>query len=390
MKSKILFFGTISVIVLLAILILFDTKAEKVIKEDLRTIKEKIQTSTSSDQTDNQNIPLMTVIAKNLDTPWALAFLNNNSMLVTLRSGQVIKVETNGTVTPVTSLSEVKEIGEGGLLGIALHPQFAINHFVYLYYTFEGNGNNTKNRVVRYAFENNSLRENKTILDNIPGALFHNGGRIKFGPDNNLYITTGDARDPSLAQNKTSVAGKILRVTDEGKSVSDNPFGSVYTEKRSAQDKPFSNSVYSLGHRNPQGFAWDTNGNLWATEHGNSARDEVNRIEKGKNYGWPEVQGQETKPGLELPIIESGTDTWAPSGAAILNNKLYFAGLRGEALYEMDLSTKELQTHFKSELGRIREVVLGPDNMLYITTSNTDGRGNPQADDDKIIRINPF
>lgn len=374
MKSKILFFGTVGVTLLLAILILFDTKAEKIIKDDLRTIKEKIQNSTPSAQTDNQNMPLMTVIAKNLDTPWAIAFLPDNSMLVTIRSGQVIQVESNGTVTPITTLSEVKEIGEGGLLGIALHPQFATNHFVYLYYTFEGNGNNTKNKVVRYTFENNLLREDKTIIDNIPGAIFHNGGRIKFGPDNNLYITTGDAREPSLAQDKTSVAGKILRVTDEGKPIIDNPF---------------SNSIYSYGHRNPQGLAWDNEGNLWATEHGNSAHDEINTIEKGKNYGWPTIEGAQTKPGLESPVIESGTDTWAPSGAAIINGKLYFTGLRGEALYELDIQTKSLKTHFKGELGRIREVVVGPDNMLYITTSNTDGRGNPQSDDDKIIRINP-
>lgn len=374
MKSKILFFGTVGVILFLAILILFDTKAEKKLKKDLSNLKEKIQNSTPSAQTDNQDMPLMTVIAKTLDTPWALAFLEKNSMLVTLRSGHVIKVETNGTITPITTLSEVKEIGEGGLLGIALHPDFSINHYVYLYYTFSETGNNTQNRVVRYIFENNTLKEDKTIVDNIPGAIFHNGGRIKFGPDNNLYIATGDARDPSLAQSKTSTAGKILRVTDDGKPVSDNSF---------------SNQIFSYGHRNPQGLAWDTEQNLWASEHGNSAHDEVNTIEKGKNYGWPIIEGTQAKPGLQSPVIESGSDTWAPSGAAIVNGKLYFAGLRGEALYEMDLSTKNLKEYFKSELGRIREVVLGPDTMLYITTSNTDGRGNPQEDDDKIIKINP-
>ena len=208
------------------------------------------------------------------------------------------------------------------------------------------------------------MREDKIIVDRIPGAPNHDGGRIKFGPDNFLYITTGDAQEPSLAQDRNSLAGKILRVTRDGDPVPDNLFGT---------------RIYSYGHRNPQGITWDNQGRLWETEHGSSATDELNLITPGKNYGWPEIRGDQTRAGMVSPVIQSGSQTWAPGGVAFLNGSIFFAGLRGSALYEYKINEKRLVEHFKNEYGRLRDVVVGPDNMLYVTTSNRDGRGNARA-----------
>jgi glucose/arabinose dehydrogenase len=328
------------------------------------------------------NASVTTVIAENLDTPWGIAFLPDGNMLVTERPGTVKHVNTKQkTVTDVTQLRQVKEIGEGGLLGIALHPDFEKNNFVYFYYTYDAQGSNTRNRVVRMSYANNSLAQEKIIVDRIPGASNHNGGRIKFGPDRNLYITTGDAQEPSLAQERNSLAGKILRVTDEGQKVPGNPFN---------------NQIFSYGHRNPQGITWDDKGNLWQTEHGRSLPtgfDEINLIESGKNYGWPVIQGDESQSGMTTPVRHSGpTTVWAPGSAAIAKTSLFFGGLRGQALFEGVIDNgkiTEVKEHFKGEFGRIREVVVGPDGMIYITTSNRDGRGNPAREDDRIVRIDP-
>lgn len=338
---------------------------------------EKNKVTEEVPQTQNNNStssPL--VVAQNLDTPWAITFLPDKGMLFTERPGRVQYIDKNGNIVLVATIQSVKEIGEGGLLGIVTHPKFSSNNFIYLYYTYSSNGNDTLNRVVRMTYKNNKLSDEKIIVDKIPGASNHNGGRIKFGPDNYLYITTGDAQNPSQAQKTDTLAGKILRVTDEGKKVSGNPFD---------------NLVYSYGHRNPQGIAWDSNGNLWETEHGQSATDEINLIESGKNYGWPTIRGKQTKNGLTSPVTQSGSDTWAPSGAAFVGNSLFFASLRGQALFEAVIENNQvvsIKERFKGTYGRIRDVVLGPDNMLYITTSNRDGRGNPENTDDRIIKIN--
>lgn len=322
-----------------------------------------------------ESAPRLSILAANLEIPWTLVFLPDKSILFTERPGRVRIIDSKNNLNPdPATVDDVKHQGEGGLLGITIHPDFPSNHFVYLYYTYSNINDNTLNRVVRFEFENNKLQNQKIIADNIPGASNHNGGRIKFGPDGFLYITTGDAQEPSLAQDTNSLAGKILRVTDEGKPVTGNPFN---------------NFVYSYGHRNPQGLAWDENGRLWATEHGQSALDELNLIEKGKNYGWPAIQGNQKQDGMEMPVLNSNSDTWAPSGTAFLNGSIFFAGLRGQALFEYKIGSKTLIPHLKGELSRIREVVVGPDNLLYITTNNRDGRGTPDTTDDKIIRINP-
>lgn len=336
---------------------------------------------TTSDVIDTDSREIA-VVAQNLDTPWDLVFLPEGDMLVTERPGTVRYINTAGQLEqePIARIEKAREIGEGGLLGIALHPDFAKNGYVYLYYTYSVDQNGTQNRVVRMTYSSKLLSDEKIIIDAIPGAQFHNGGRIAFGPDGYLYVTTGDSQNPSLAQNKDSLAGKILRVTDEGKPAPGNPFG---------------NRVFSYGHRNPQGLAWDTQGQLWATEHGRSGIqsgfDEVNLIEAGGNYGWPEIQGDEMADGMMTSVKNSGaTTTWAPAGATVFNDTLYFVGLRGSSLYEASIQGKtlgELHQLFKDEYGRLRVAVLGPSDYLYIATSNQDGRGDPKEGDDKIIKI---
>ena len=304
----------------------------------------------------------------------AIAFLPNRDLILTQRKGKVLIISGDLRSKPreITQINNVKAQGEGGLLGIATHPDFENNKFIYFYYTYGGNGNDTLNRVSRFEYVNDNLINERTIVDKIPGNSNHNGGRIKFGPDELLYIGTGDAQEPSLSQNKNSLAGKILRVTDEGKPAPDNPFG---------------NQIYSYGHRNVQGLAWDNDNNLWATEHGNSTRDELNKIEKGGNYGWPEITGDQTRSGMITGIINSGDDTWAPSGLAFYKDSLYFAGLRGSALFKFDIGNKSLNKLFDEKYGRIREAITGPDGALYILTNNTDGRGILKPGDDKLIRL---
>ena len=316
----------------------------------------------------------ITIIAQGLIIPWEIVFLPNKDILVTQRSGELLLIGED----TMYEIEGVAHVGEGGLLGMTLHPDFKTNRLLYLYLTTQTK-QGLENRVERYRFSENKLLERTTIISGIPGAKFHDGGRIEFGPDGMLYITTGDAGKSDSAQDVNSLAGKILRLNDDGSIPDDNPF---------------LNEVYSYGHRNPQGLTWDSEGRLWSTEHGRSGIqsgfDELNPIEKGKNYGWPVIQGNETKEGMETPFLHSGSNfTWAPGDVEYLNGSFLFTGLRGEALYQVDENSKELKIHFFREFGRIRAVRLGTDGMLYITTSNQDGRGRPKEGDDKIIRLNP-
>lgn len=322
--------------------------------------------------------PLVEVVASGLDTPWEIAFLPGGEMLVTERSGNLVLI--GATVTRI-QVPNVEQRGEGGLLGLALDPDYAVNKQIYVYLTALESGQ-LVNRVERYVFKDAALSDRKVIFEGIPGASNHDGGRIEFGPDAYLYITTGDAQNPDTAQDITTLQGKILRVTSEGEI----PEGS-----------PFASAVWSYGHRNPQGLAWDAEGRLWSTEHGpsgfGSGYDELNLITPGVNYGWPEIQGEEKLEGMLSPVIQSGGSvTWAPGDVEYLDGKLYFTGLRGSALYVVSLDGERVtsfDTFFSGEYGRLRAVRLGPDGYLYVSTSNRDGRGNPGADDDLILRVNP-
>ncbi|MFZ2025692.1 MAG: PQQ-dependent sugar dehydrogenase [Microgenomates group bacterium] len=317
------------------------------------------------------------IVAQDLHIPWDIAFLPDGRMLVTERSGKLLLV--GAETKTIQEIEGVMHKGEGGLLGIAVHPQFEKNNYIYLYSTTLDNGD-ISNRVERYTLIKDVLGQRKVILSGIKGSSNHDGGQLVFGPDGYLYITTGDAENPDLAQDKNSLNGKILRIKDDGTIPTDNPF---------------KNAVYSMGHRNPQGLAWDANGTLWETEHGPSGLqtgyDEINRIEKGKNYGWPLIRGDEKRYGLTSPVLQSGgRDTWAPAGLAYRNGSLYFTGLRGEALYEAKINkdnTINLTAHYKKEFGRLRAITLGPDGSLYISTSNRDGRGRAKNGDDKVIKF---
>lgn len=330
-------------------------------------------------------------IANNLSIPWSIDFSPDGRIFFSERIGHLRVIEEGYLSNSILNLDVGG--GEGGMLGIALHPSFENNHFIYIYYTYN-DFLSTKNKVVRYVESNNVLTDETIILDNIPGASFHDGGRIKFGPDGKLFITTGDAGNPTLSQNLNSLAGKILRI---------NPDGSI------PDDNPFSNSpIYSYGHRNPQGIAWNKSGILVATEHGPSgfrgfAHDEINVINPGQNYGWPDIIGDERKEELKNPILHSGEDTWAPSGATFYygqkipewDGMFFAAALRGQHLHiiEFDWSEEKVKSHgklFLGEFGRLRDVVMGPDGFLYMLTSNTDGRGDPSDNDDKILRIKPI
>jgi len=325
---------------------------------------------------------------RNLEVPWSLAFAPDGRAFFTERAGRVRLIENN-VIRTIATLN-VAAVGEGGLLGLALDPAFSQNHFLYVYHTYADAQGALKNRIVRFTEGGGALADPRVILDGIPGAAIHDGGRIKFGPDGKLYATAGDAGQSSLAQDLNSLAGKVLRMNPDGSVPGDNPFaGSL---------------VYTYGHRNPQGLDWHpVSGKIYATEHGPSGHDEVNILEPGKNYGWPIVTGMGNDPRFVNPLVETGTDTWAPSGATFyrsdrlpdLKGAFLIATLRGENLRILLLgpdfsSVASSLAALQGTYGRLRDVVVGPNGFVYILTSNTDGRGTPAQDDDKILRIVSF
>lgn len=336
---------------------------------------------------ENYNVKVVTV-AENLEIPWEIAFAPDGRIFFTERVGNLRVIE-NGQLNPEPVI--ILDVGtvEGGLLGLALDPNFEQNHFLYLYYTyFEFPF--TYNKVVRFTEKDNSLLDEFILVDKIPGAAIHDGGRLKFGPDEKLYITTGDAGNSNAAQDLNSLSGKILRINPDGTIPSDNPFAD--------------SMIFSYGHRNPQGLDWDpVTGKLVVTEHGPSAHDEINVVEAGKNYGWPKVVGGEHDPQYIDPILQTGEDTWAPSGATFYDsknipewtNKYFVATLRGSHLRMLDLNLEENQVIssealFSNTYGRLRDASIGPDGNLYLLTSNRDGRGTPAENDDRILKIIPI
>ncbi|WP_026889816.1 PQQ-dependent sugar dehydrogenase [Clostridium beijerinckii] len=326
------------------------------------------------------------VIAENLYVPWAIDISDEGKIYFTERSG-AIRIIEDGKLDPKPIMNFNEPFvsqGEGGLMGIALDPNYSKNHYMYVMHTY-GEGDVIYNRVVRLIESNNRAVIDKVLIDKIPGGRIHNGGRIKIGPDKKLYITTGDAGNSALAQDPKSLAGKILRIELDGSIPEDNPI--------------HNSALYSLGHRNPQGLAWNSKNVLYESEHGQSAHDEINIIKPGSNYGWPLFQGDEESTEIQIkkPLIHSGQDTWAPSGIAFatqgpLQGKLLVANLRGQQLLVISLNrdggvVKNVESWFKNEYGRLREVIQAKDGSIYITTSNRDGRGNINTGDDKIIRL---
>lgn len=316
----------------------------------------------------NENL---VVVAQNLNTPWSIDKIDD-TFYITERSGTITKINEGQAIRQQVVLEkQLSQVAEAGLMGFTLAPDFMESNRAYAYYTYEDQSGQF-NRIVSIILKNNVWEEERVLLDKIPSGNVHHGGRIKIGPDGKLYATAGDALESSLAQNLNSLAGKILRLNLDGSIPSDNPFKNSY--------------VYSYGHRNPQGLTWSPEGTLYASEHGNRSNDEINKIELGLNYGWPEIEGMEEREGMVEPIFTSGSNnTWAPSGMGYYNGKLYVAALRGNAVLEFNLETGET-SEIVTGLGRVRDVFV-VDDTLYFVTNNTDGRGNPQPNDDKLYSV---
>ena len=312
----------------------------------------------------------MSVVAdlgSDLVSPWGLARLDDGSALVSERdTGRIVQVAADGSQTEIAQIPQAAPDGEGGLLGIAIDPS---GTWLYAYVTTE-----TDNRVIRVPLDEPSAAP-EDILTGIPKAGIHNGGRIAFGPDGDLYVATGDAGQPDLAQDPASLAGKILRVDPEGGVPEDNPFPA--------------SPVWSLGHRNVQGLAFDSQGGLWATEFGSKDADELNLIQPGANYGWPLVEGTGNDPAYVNPQAQwTPTSLASPSGLAIVDDVAYVASLRGEVLWQVPLVDGRAATPIAldlGDLGRLRTVEALPDGSLWLMTSNTDGRGDPRDADDRIL-----
>lgn len=353
----------------------------------------KTESETSTQQ--NENFRVETVVS-GVQVPWSIVWAPDGRMLFTERAGRVRVVE-NGKLReqPLFTVPDVEPSGESGLMSIALHPNFSSNHFLYLSYAYGGDG--VRVRVVRYTESPTGFGDRKVIIEEIPAAQFHAGCRVRFGPDGKLYITTGDATQRDLAQRLDSLAGKTLRLNDDGSVPADNPF----TGQSNARQE-----IWSYGHRNSQGMDWQPgSGLMFQTEHGPSGfdgpggGDEVNIVEKGKNYGWPTIHHRQTAPGLESPVLEY-TPACAPASGTFyrgsaypqFKNNFFFGCLRGERLIRVVLNGRAVvsqQDLLAKKYGRIREVAEGPDGLLYFSTSNHDGRGNPASDDDRIMRLVP-
>ncbi|MDF5753395.1 PQQ-dependent sugar dehydrogenase [Spongiactinospora sp. TRM90649] len=308
-----------------------------------------------------------------LAVPWAIAFLPDGDALVTERdSARLLRVTPRGEVKPLGTIEDVSASGEGGLMGVAVSPGFAADGYVFAYFTAAED-----NRIVRYRLSGDSLSDRKVILSGIPKGGIHNGGRLAFGPDKQLYATTGEVGDRPLAQDRASLAGKILRMTVDGRPAPGNPFeGSV---------------VWSYGHRNVQGLAWDPDGRLFATEFGANTFDEVNLIRKGANYGWPEVEGVGGQDRFVDPVLTWSTSEASPSGLAYADGSLWAGALRGQRLWQIPVASDgtmgKPMARFDGEYGRLRAVAAAPDGSLWIGTSNKDGRGSPAGDDDRILVV---
>jgi glucose/arabinose dehydrogenase len=308
------------------------------------------------------------VVADGLDAPWSIAFHGDVPLVSERDSARILELRPDGSSREVGRIAGAVGTGEGGLLGIAVREEY-----LYAYFTADG-----ENRIQRYEVNGRagslSLGETEEVLGQIPAASYHNGGRIAFGPDGMLYATAGDAGDRDSAQDMGALSGKILRMTPEGRVPNDNPFPGSF--------------VYSYGHRNPQGIAWADDGTMYATEFGQDTWDELNIIEPGGNYGWPRAEGIAGQDEFVDPQQQWSPADASPSGMTIVGDSLYVANLRGERLRAVPLSDPGTATEYLvGEYGRLRDVVPAPDGSLWMLTNNTDGRGEPGPDDDRVLSV---
>ena len=314
------------------------------------------------------------VLVTGLAVPWGIDFLPDGTALVTERdSRRVLAIDGRGEVTVVGVVEEAAPQGEAGLLGIAVSPDVEDDRSVFVDVTTAED-----NRIVRYRFAGGGLGQPEVILDGIPNGFIHDGGRLEFGPDGLLYASTGEIGEPELAQDRSSLGGKILRITPEGDPAPGNP----------DPDSP----IWTWGHRNVQGLAFDDQDNLWASEFGANTFDELNLIEDGNNYGWPEVEGRGSGGDFTNPQVVWDTSQASPSGLAHLDGQLWLAALRGARLWRIDVDSGTASNptdFFVGEYGRLRTVVVAPDGNLWVTTSNRDGRAEPGPDDDQILVVSP-
>ncbi|RSK36677.1 PQQ-dependent sugar dehydrogenase [Bhargavaea beijingensis] len=305
----------------------------------------------------------ITEVAAGLRSPWSID-RHGETFYISERGGSIAEVETDGTVRRLDAKLSAPLSGaaEAGLMGFVLKPGFDENREAYAYYTYEG-ASGPVNRIVTLRRGDAGWHETDIHLDMVMSGAVHHGGRLALSPDGTLFATVGDRLEPGTAQDPESLNGKILRMNEDGEF-----------------------EVYTIGHRNPQGLAWDKDGVMYATEHGQSANDELNRIEQGRNYGWPVIQGPEQREGMERPIATSGDDeTWAPSGLAYLGGRLYAGALRGEAVLVFGPATGSLLRRIEG-YGRVRDVFSNGD-VVYFITNNTDGRGTPREGDDRLMEI---
>ncbi|MEW2289098.1 PQQ-dependent sugar dehydrogenase [Streptomyces sp. NPDC047841] len=324
-------------------------------------------------------VEVLRTVAEGLKTPWGLAPLPGGGLLVSSRNeGTISRIdEKTGRTTELGAVSGVAPAGEGGLLGIALSPDFASDHMIYAYFTSASD-----NRIVRMLYDERKpageqLGAPDTVFKGIPKGFIHNGGRIAFGPDRMLYAGTGESGEKGLAQDRKSLGGKILRLTPDGEPAPGNPF----------PDSP----VYSYGHRNVQGLAWDDRQRLFASEFGQDTWDELNAIAPGGDYGWPRAEGRSSEAGFHNPVAQWHTDDASPSGIAYVNGVIWMAGLKGARLWRVPLNdtspSAAPQAFLKGAYGRLRTVVPAGGDRLWLVTSNTDGRGTPKKGDDRVLEL---
>ena len=314
------------------------------------------------------------VIASGLDAPWSILRLPAGTLISERDTALVRELLPDGSLRDAAEVPGVRPGGEGGLLGLAFLADAAApggTGWVYAYFTAADD-----NEIVRMPLSGTpgglGLGSAEPVLSGIPKAGNHDGGRLGFGPDGLLYATAGDAGNTANAQDLGSLGGKILRMTPTGQVPAGNPFGTL---------------VYSFGHRNPQGIAWDSRGRLWASEFGQNTWDELNLIVPGGNYGWPVVEGAAGNPDYRDPAEQWRTSEASPSGLAIVNDTLFLAALRGERIWRIDPSTGETSAWFVNSFGRLRDVVSGPDGTLWFVSNNTDGRGDPSPGDDRLYQV---